>query len=369
MNEDTFVSVVMNAYNEEKYVATAVRSILEQTHREFQLIIIDDASQDATPDILQDLAASDSRIEVYRNPENQGIARSANNGLAHARGTLVARMDADDIALPERLRAQVEAFARRPELILCGTAMIRMDAAGRPKALGEWPTDRDVMRWYAIFRPPVQQSSAMFRIDPASDQPRYEERLTPADDFGMWSQLIRQGEVEVLPTPLIRYREHTQNATHTRWKVMARAAAVICRDNLLHAAPAFFAEHGESAATSIANLVERNAPRDAEDIGHSIELLFAVESHYLASLNASPQRTRYAIQQLTMRWLIQALASPDVAPRGRRLKAALALRGRFPRLAAEAVDYLKKRIKAKRFQVPPIATGSPLPGNPDAKLR
>ena len=349
MTNPPFVSVVMTAYNEQQYVAEAVQSILDQTYREFQLIVVDDASQDATPEILQRLARSDSRIEVYRNAENQGIARSANVGLSHAQSSLVARMDSDDVSLPQRLRAQVDTFASRPELVLCGGSTIRVDAARRPRAIGEWPRERDAIRWYAIFRPPVAQSAAMFRYDAKTRDLQYDEALNPADDFGMWSRLLQRGEIEILPTPLIQYREHKRNATHTRRRQMTTNAAIVCRGNLLQVLPAFFEEHGETAATSIANLVERNPLSGPTDIGQTIELLFAAERSYLASTDALPKQTRHAIQQLTARWLVQALASPDVAPRAQRLKAALALRRRIPRLLSEAVDFLNKRIRAKRF--------------------
>jgi glycosyltransferase involved in cell wall biosynthesis len=113
------VSVLMPAYNASQYVRAAAYSILTQTYRDLELIAIDDGSTDGTTDILQDIAASDSRVKLIVR-ENRGLVASLNQGLDLAQGALIARMDADDVSYPTRLSTQVEIFKQNPQLCLLG---------------------------------------------------------------------------------------------------------------------------------------------------------------------------------------------------------------------------------------------------------
>ena len=107
------ISVVMSVHNGEKYLREAVESILNQTFRDFEFIIIDDGSTDGSKTILEEYAAKDSRIRLVVPWENRGLTKSLNDGLALARGEFIARMDADDIALPQRFERAGKIFAQR----------------------------------------------------------------------------------------------------------------------------------------------------------------------------------------------------------------------------------------------------------------
>ena len=129
------VSVIMPAYNAARYISAAVESILAQTFGDFELLIVDDGSTDRTPALLAHFAERDERVEVI-DQEHAGYVRALNLMLDRARGELVARMDADDIAHPGRLRQQVEFLSTRPEVVCVGSAFDIIDDLVTRKGMG-----------------------------------------------------------------------------------------------------------------------------------------------------------------------------------------------------------------------------------------
>src|SRR5688572_12374901 len=127
MHNRPAISVLMPAYNAEKYIGTAIESILSQSFTDFEFIIINDGSTDRTKEII--LSFKDPRIKL-KNQSNSGIAKSLNAGLTIASADLVARFDADDIALPHRLEVQYKAFQEDELLLVAGSSVIYMDEEG-----------------------------------------------------------------------------------------------------------------------------------------------------------------------------------------------------------------------------------------------
>src|SRR5215217_7502095 len=125
----TPVSVLLPAYNAERFVAAAVRSVLAQTHGDFELLAIDDGSTDRTREILQMLAEEDSRVRVISHP-NYGMGRSLNEALEAARHDWVARMDADDLMMPNRLERQLAFLAERPHVVVASSLVHYVDEDG-----------------------------------------------------------------------------------------------------------------------------------------------------------------------------------------------------------------------------------------------
>ena len=124
------ISVIMPAYNAEKYIGEAIESILNQTLKDFELIIVNDASTDSTGNIIKSYAEKDSRIVVLVNENNLNIAGSLNRGISVAKGTFIARMDADDIALPERLEMQAKVMSENPQVAVVGNDIQLINESG-----------------------------------------------------------------------------------------------------------------------------------------------------------------------------------------------------------------------------------------------
>ncbi len=232
MTETPLISVVMNVRNGEKYLGEAIRSILDQSYRHFEFIIINDGSTDGTRSILDRLQAADERLEVFHQ-KPKGIYYSANRGCRIAKGKYIARFDADDISFPERLEQQVTFLEAHPKIAVLGTAIIRIDESGTPYKTYTPPTEPSQVKaaiscWDAIVQPTV-----MMRKDNFLAVNGYREIYELAGDWDLWIRMSEQFEIANLPEPLIYWRTHANEVTnsdvrkHTIYSLIAQRAAGI----------------------------------------------------------------------------------------------------------------------------------------------
>lgn len=235
MTTPPLVTVLMAVHNGGIYVEKAVASILRQTFTDFEFLIIDD---DSTDDTRQRLAAfHDRRIRVVRNEVNVGLTRSLNRGLAMARGTLIARQDADDISHKNRLGTQVSFLDREPNVIVLGTQGCYIDELGRPKSVAPWPksTSNLAIRWQLLFDGPFIHSSVMFRRGIVwNELGGYDDSFATSQDFELWSRVSSRGyDMRNLSATLVDFRIHRGSAS-TRYALdgIAKVAAIV-RQNLI----------------------------------------------------------------------------------------------------------------------------------------
>jgi glycosyltransferase involved in cell wall biosynthesis len=212
----------------ERYVEKAVRSVLGQTLRNFELIVVDDGSSDMTPEILDRFA--DARMRVITQP-NHGLAESLNKGVRVARSSLIARMDADDIAEPERLERQVSFMMERPEVGLLGTAALIIDEKGTQVRQWTPPLDDAVIRRELIRANQFAHPSVMFRKDVFEAVGGYAD-MPYAQDYDLWLRMAGCCKLANLPEPLVRRRETEgqfgtgRETEQVRWAVKARVGAL-----------------------------------------------------------------------------------------------------------------------------------------------
>lgn len=224
------ISVLLPVYNAQKYVESAVRSILTQTLADFEFIIINDGSKDRSREILESLAAQDKRIRLVSR-ENRGIVATLNEGLELARGEFVARMDADDLAMPERFERQVDFMRRYPLLAACGTAVMFIDPDGEPIApkanmkLQAQDVDAALMRgeW------PVVHPSIMMRTQRVRAIGGYREYAT-WEDHDLFLRLGEAGGMANIPEILLKYRLHLQSIVHSRTDTKGETLTRLIRD-------------------------------------------------------------------------------------------------------------------------------------------
>lgn len=211
------VTVLLAVHNGEPYVREAVRSVLEQTFTNFELLVVDDASTDDTIGIVDGFA--DERIRILRSDRNVGQVPSLNRGLAEARGEYIARLDADDACLPARLERQVEVLDADPRVGLVGTWMEAVDDRGRllgrlQKTLEDYV---DFLFHTLIMRVYVSHPSAMYRRAPVLRLGCYDEATGPAEDKDLWRKLaLERFEARIVPEPLVRYRLHDLQLSQVR---------------------------------------------------------------------------------------------------------------------------------------------------------
>jgi glycosyltransferase involved in cell wall biosynthesis len=222
------VSVLMPVHNAERYLGEAVESILGQTFADFEFLIVDDGSTDRSRAILERYAAQDQRIHLTSRP-NTGYAVALNELLSLARGQLVARMDADDVALPERLARQVDYLRAHPDVVCVGSAVHFIDAGGRflrdrhPGMEHEAIQERALAGDCALNHPSVMMRRAG----------GYHVEFMPAEDLDLWLRLGEIGRLTNLPDVLMKYRQHEASFSerHQQLQLERSAAAVLeaCR--------------------------------------------------------------------------------------------------------------------------------------------
>lgn len=206
------VTVLMSVYNGEKYLREAVNSVLNQTFRDFEFLIINDFSTDGTAAILK--SYDDPRIRLINNEENMGLTRSLNKGLKLARGRYVARMDADDISLAERLEKQAIHLDTHPEVALVGSMYEIIDGSGKSITTCKSAMNSESIYYTSLFFCCIAHSSAMFRKDLVQELGGYDVTLRRAQDADLWYRITRRFKVDVLHTVLIKWRETESNISN-----------------------------------------------------------------------------------------------------------------------------------------------------------
>ena len=202
------ISVIMSVYSGEKHLRQAVDSILNQTVSDLEFIVIDDASQDGTSRILG--SYSDSRIKVHRNSENLGLTRSLNQTLDLASGKYIARMDADDISLPDRLARQIAFLDIHPDIGIVGTALRRISMRGtKIGGVVRKPLSDTAIRWACLLENPITHPSVMMRRSVLMEHGlRYDPSFQTSQDYELWVRMLQVCKAANLPEPLLLYRVH-----------------------------------------------------------------------------------------------------------------------------------------------------------------
>ncbi len=215
----------MAVHDGEKFLQQALEGILGQTYKDLEFIIVDDGSTDSTGRILQEYARRDSRIISLHNQEHSGLTRSLNKGLEFARGEYLARQDADDFSMRERLEAQVNFLDENPQIGLLGTAYHLVDHCGRILKTRRPPQTDTAIRWHMIFSNPFCHSSVMLRRCLTEHMEiRYDNRWQMAQDYELWSRVLQYTRGANLSLPLVCLRVH-QSQVSQRYKQSQEAAA------------------------------------------------------------------------------------------------------------------------------------------------
>jgi len=221
------VSVILPVRDGEAHLEQAVRSILDQTFVDLEVVVVDDGSVDGTAQLLGRLAAEDSRVNVHR-LEPSGLVAALNAGIGRARGAYVARMDADDISLPLRVERQVAELDARPDLGVLGTQVRYIDAAGRPIGVWNLPVGQELVRWTLFFGTPLAHPSVMMRRELCLRHP-YANDAVHAEDYHLWVRLAAETELDNVPEILFERRVHGDSVSDRNAQVQTQSAAEVQR--------------------------------------------------------------------------------------------------------------------------------------------
>ena len=220
------VSVIMPAYNSEKYVGEAIESILKQTFADFELIVLNDGSTDKTPDIIKKYAQKDKRIKFIDNSKNQGFIKSLNQCLDVATGEYIAKMDSDDISLPNRLEKQVKYLDEHPDVGLVGGSY---QVFGQREATITFPKVikfLDLQRWcctsmFMLRKSIIDQNNLRFRLE-----------YLHAEDYDFYCRFIRYAAIHNIEDVLCLYRWHGENVSNKYNEIQLRNSDKIRQEML-----------------------------------------------------------------------------------------------------------------------------------------
>ena len=276
MSRTPTVSIVMPAYNAHRFIDGAIRSIRDQTLADWELIIVNDGSSDDTGALAERHAADDRRIRVIHQ-ENAGQAVANNRAIPEARAGYIARMDADDVSLPERLSALSAFLDTNPHVVVVGTNAIVCDPAGEERQRTQLPESDDAIRNMLLTRRtnPFFNPTLMFRKNAwlacGGERPCFRH----AHDLDLSLRLIAHGAARNLPTAGVRYRIHDaqDSAVATESQAVCALAAFICSDARNRGFP-------EPEFTSQNETIDRQALRRARVADYVID--DAIISNFVA---------------------------------------------------------------------------------------
>ena len=209
------ISVLMAVHNSMQFLRDAIESILNQTFTDFEFIIIDDGSTDGSAGLLRKYAVRDSRIRLFFQ-DNQGLTKSLNRGLSLARGEYIARMDGDDISLPNRIKIQLKLMQEDKEVAALGGSPIYIDGKNRTLFQRKMPLEHDeicqahLTGWGGFIVHP----SAMLNACMLKKVGGYDENFKYAQDYDLWCRLSRNWKLKNIAEPLIFYRYHNKSISN-----------------------------------------------------------------------------------------------------------------------------------------------------------
>ena len=207
MSELPQVSVVMAVRDGERWLSEAIDSVLAQTFEDLEFVVIDDGSVDSTPQLLAKYVARDPRIRIVRQ-EPRGLVPALNRGLAEARASFTARLDADDVAASNRLELQVSYLKNHPDVALVGSWAEKIDARGHGNGQARPATGHNELVRVLAKSNPFLHSSVMFRTSVVRDLGGYRPVFEEAEDYDLWLRISERAKIANIPEPLVRRRPH-----------------------------------------------------------------------------------------------------------------------------------------------------------------
>lgn len=312
------VSVVMTVYNDLRFLDEAVASILEQTFRDLELIIVDDGTGEN--ELFQALARRDPRIRVIVNPVNLGTAEAANRGIRAARAPIIARQDADDVAEPARIARLVAALDEDPQLGLVGSSVTFIDEDGNPLGLARMPESDLDIRWTILFHNPFYHSSVAFRRECFDAAGGYRPEELVSQDHYLWFQMLPSCRARNIAEPLTRYRLNPRGLTIMNAKDARRRTHAI-REALWARIGLTYDLHDNGLARDITDFLRGSSAPPDRRMAAYVKLLTVLRAFLAAPRAGMPSNDAQSRTELASSLAGRILAAP---PPGRRNRLTLA---------------------------------------------
>ncbi len=213
------VSVVITAYNEERYIAEALKSLLCQSYARMEIIVVDDCSTDSTVSIITAMSKEDPRIRLIRMKKNVGQSAASNIGIDAVKGEYIARLDADDIALPDRIRTQVDFLMKHPDVVMVGGQCQLIDADGNELAYQCFPlTHAKIYGALFSMNPVLHPTIMMNRTLLPHGKIYYQTRHELANDLALVFESAQYGKLANVHDVVVRYRQQADSMSLSKTK-------------------------------------------------------------------------------------------------------------------------------------------------------
>ncbi|MGV3004502.1 glycosyltransferase [Aerococcus urinaeequi] len=289
------VSVIMSNYNTpEEYLYSSIESILNQTYQNFEIIIIDDASELPLTETLKKY--NDQRIHIFENSENKGLAANLNTAIKCANGEYIARMDTDDISLPNRLQKQVDYLEDHPEVGVLGTSAIFF---GQRKRIKKVINSHEKIKTSLLFQNQMLHPSVMMRKNLFNNSEAYDISFTTSQDYELWSRLIWETKFHNLPDILLKYRTHGGQLTAAKAKSQYEMSNLV-RNRMLYLGKIILEDTeieliNKSASVKALDLAELHQLKELSDkiIVLNLENNFFNNEALMYSLSTNLDRSNY----------------------------------------------------------------------------
>ena len=300
------VSFLLAVHNGARYLGAAVESALRQTVQDLELVVIDDASTDETAVLLA--TVGDPRLVVLRNDRQAGLAASLNRGLDAATGRYVARLDDDDVAIPERLERQLARMNEEPNVAIVGSAVVDLDTEGTRGRTHVLPADAAPLRWHALFSSPFFHPTVLVDRDTLDRYGlRYDPSFQESEDYDLWTRLFAFADGANLSEPLVEKRVHAAQASLRRSDLQQSFQRRVALREIALLAPGF----GEAQA-ELAWGLGSGCVAPTKEAGHALlELLAAFEREH-----GRDRRVREAVGHVLLRGRLFGDAARLVGRRG-----------------------------------------------------
>lgn len=210
------VTVLLPVYNAARFLKESIESILNQTYVEFELMIINDGSTDDSEKII--LSIKDDRIRYLKNDTNKGLIYTLNRGLSLIKTDYLVRMDADDIAFPERIAKQIDFMEKNPEIAVCGA---QLKYFGQSDVVTNFPLEHWLLDARLLFAPSISHPTAIIRMCVfENNKLEYDPKFLHIEDYHLWIRVVKYGKLANLPEVLLHYRWEGQNITYNNWSTI-----------------------------------------------------------------------------------------------------------------------------------------------------
>jgi len=306
------VSIVMPVSNSERFVSETLDSLLGQTLTDFECIVVDNGSTDRTPAILAEYAARDPRIKLLRNEQNLGPSAARNAGCGVARASLIAVMDHDDIALPDRLQKQVDYLDRHPEVAAVGGAVRIIDGTGNLGSIRSFPTVPGLAAWSMLFFSSMAHPTVLMRADAFRAIGGYSPDIIAADDYELLMRMSCRARLANLPDVVLLYRWWGGNTTTVRGREQEAEANMIVQTNIRNFGGL---DVSLDDAQALRGLARDDYPKGTEDVARIAGIIDALLPVYLQRVARTAEDRREILRDAGMRfWMLGALSGRE-APR------------------------------------------------------